>query len=303
MSAEDPKPDLKSKISKWLAKSGYPLELFAYERMISAGYVCNKSALYTDPQSSIEREIDIFGEQSFQRTGQNTFTVQLLVECKKSKRPMLVLGSEPAKAPVRSTIFGARVVPSDFNNAQVLAEIAHERKIFSEDDFTPPFSELVRDGYSVVQAFVDSDRHFHRTLYGLAKAEHYFEEEHERLFQRMVEDQANCELFVAIQVCLLVVDAPLFNIYLENGRLEIEETKWTSVTMNLPWTPRPTSERRSNIQIVTKERLAAFLVQMESFAYWLSESAAYTNARHKLEEGRIGRSPSGQQTRWTPTNL
>ena len=263
----DSSDDLKQEIREWLIKSGYPLELFAYERLAEAGFFCEKSALYTDIESAAEREVDIVAERAYG----DHFALELLVECKKSEKPLVVLASGPEESFARCEIYGARVYPSAFSNAAVLAELGHERGILS-NYATLPFSKKLRSGYSLVQAFKNSDELFHRTLYGLAKAEHYFEKQHEDLFQACASDKNDKALPIVLHIALLVVDALLFNVFLDKGRLEIEEADWASTTLNLPWIQRPQSDRRGNIQILTKERLAKFLDELDAFARWLGNS-------------------------------
>lgn len=263
--------NLESKIYNWLTKSGYPLELFSYESLRQYGYICEKSPLYTDIESKQEREIDISAEKTVGDSESHNLTVNLLVECKKSEKPIVVLSSGPDMNCVRREVFSARVCPSEFCNAQVLANIGFKLKVFS-DDYSLPFSTKVHPGYSVLQAFKNSDELFHRTLYGLAKAEHYYEELHEKYFESSVKDKKASFLPVTLHLSLLVVDASLFNAYLDEGKLKVKKSNWASVTLNLPWTPRPESERRANIQIVTKDELVNFLKELDIFIGWINES-------------------------------
>ncbi|MCL4303986.1 MAG: hypothetical protein KJ077_50345 [Anaerolineae bacterium] len=53
------KKSLETEIIEWLEKQGYPLEMQVASSFKEAGFVVSQSRLYKDPQTSIEREIDI----------------------------------------------------------------------------------------------------------------------------------------------------------------------------------------------------------------------------------------------------
>lgn len=270
----DKPTDLRHKVQAWLTSSGYPLEMYSHKKLLQYGFICEKSPLYTDVESGAKREIDILGEKSY-GTGskQHGFVINLLVECKKSKYPLVVLSSGPELSSVREEIYGARTWPAGPSNASVLANAGFELKISSNDD-TLPFSRQVYPGYSMVQALKDSDEVVHKAMFGLAKAEHYFERQHEELFAISIADKDNLHILVGLYISVLVVEAPLFNAYLDGTKVSVEETNWASVTLNLPWTPRPDSERQANIQIVTRDFLEVFLRELEVFGKWFGESDA-----------------------------
>jgi hypothetical protein len=275
----EPKP-LEPRLLEWLQKSGYPLELFAHDLLLKQGYVCEKSALYTDIESHAEREIDVVAEKSFSQNRRCSLGIHLLVECKKSENPVVVLASDSSKKPARSAMCEARVWPSELDNDYVLASIAQERNVFSSDEALP-FSTHIVAGYSVVQAFKNTDELFHKTLYGLAKAEDYFERRHNQLLKKS-SFQNGFDLYALFPICLLALDAPFFEAFLDDGQLAVREVGWSSVTLNLPWVQRPQSDKRCNIQIVQKTHLSLFLEELDRFAAWLADSSALPDCRARF---------------------
>jgi hypothetical protein len=278
----EPKEELRSKVKDWLKKSGYPLEMYAYKKLLEFGFYCEKSPLYTDVESGDEREIDIVAEQSFGASSDShDFAIHLLVECKKTKQPLVVLSSGPEKSSVRVEVISARTISQEFNNATILAEAAIDLKLISSDPCLP-FSQVVRSGYSIVQALKESDEVVHKALFGLAKAEHYYESQHEELFLACITNDVKRHMPVAFPISVLVVDAPIFDAYLDGEELKIEESEWSSVTFNLPWTPRPTSDRRANIQVVRRNMLPIFLEELTKFGNWFGTSEYIRECAKKL---------------------
>jgi hypothetical protein len=262
---------VEEKIHEWLRKEGYPLELYAYKLLREAGFVCEKSALYEDVESHDKREIDVFAEYTVTSEVGPHFNLTLLVECKKSEKPLLILCEDGQKHAIHREIYGARVYPSQLNNSLILAALGRKKMTILDGPTSSPTDELVCSGYSMLQAFRHSDDTFHRNLFGLAKAEYYFENNHERLFQSMIHSTDLEEAFVDLIVPILLVDSPLFNVYLDDGEIAIEGASWGSVTLNLPWYVDTGSERQSNIQVVTKERFSDCVQKLKRLAEWLHD--------------------------------
>lgn len=274
----DASSQLSSKVAAWLSSSGYPLEMYAHQKLAQNGFHCEKSPLYTDVETNVEREIDVFAEGGFGKpSDHHSFVINLLVECKKSKHPLVVLSTAGEISNSRKEIFDAHVWPEKLKNASILAAAGHELDVYSDDDALP-LSTVVRSGYSMVQALKDSDEVVHKALFGLAKAEHYFEAQFEDLFEASLKNKESVHLLIGLFVSVLLVDAPLFNAYLQNGEVKVEQTNRASVTMNLPWISRPQSERRANIQVVTRDSFGEFLDEVAAFGNWFGEANSIRNA-------------------------
>lgn len=266
---------LKNKIEEWLIKGGFPLELFAYNELKKQGFFSVKSPLYKDIESDVTREIDISAEKTLAESDNSLFTLKILVECKKSTKPFLVLCDSENQTSVREEIYGARVYPNRLSNSLAIANMGHKSGVLKENDKLP-LSDQVLSGYSIIQAFSNTDEKLYKTIYGLSKAEYYFEYEHEKYFRSSTSSEDKyypIELLIPI----LLVDAPIFNVYLKNDKLHLEEASWASVTLNLPWYLEKDTERRSNVQVVNKNHFGEVLIKLESFAKWLADSNDFSD--------------------------
>ena len=85
--------EVKRKIMGWLQKSGYPLELFTYQILTKRGFRSVKSPIFEDLDSSQPREIDLHANIS-SASENYSFSLELIVECKKSDKPLVILCTE-----------------------------------------------------------------------------------------------------------------------------------------------------------------------------------------------------------------
>lgn len=259
------------KISDWLIKGGFPLELFAHKELIKDSYSCLKSPLYEDIESGKSREIDVVAEKSTISSDNYYFNLKLLIECKKSEKPLLVLSEGKKKRSIREEIFSARIWPSEFCNDQIIAHLGTVKGLLDKNSDLP-LSEHILSGYSLIQAFTNSDEKLYKTIYGLAKAEYYYENEQEDHFKACMKNNDSEEFYpIELIVPILLVDAPLFYVHLNGEDICVEETDWASVTLNLPWYLGSKSARRSNIQIVTKKRFSECLHELNKLSEWLGD--------------------------------
>lgn len=82
--------DLASRIQEWLAKTGYPLEMQSATKFREAGYEVRQATMFTDPSSGNARDIDV---HAFKSNAYGDASVSIVVECKKSDKPWVVLTS------------------------------------------------------------------------------------------------------------------------------------------------------------------------------------------------------------------
>ena len=74
-------PDLKERISEWLQRQGYPLEMRVAEACAKSGFRVRQSDYYVDPVFDKPREIDV--SASLQReVGEVLAKLSLSIECK-----------------------------------------------------------------------------------------------------------------------------------------------------------------------------------------------------------------------------
>ena len=82
-------------------------------------------------------------------------------------------------------------------------------------------------------------------------------------------------------VPVIVVDAPLFETYIDNeGKTILEESEWGTIIINKPWTGAV--EEKINIQVVRKEFSSDFLEGLERL-HDFSSQEAIVNASFQLQ--------------------
>lgn len=85
----------REQVLKWLNETGFPLEMAAASAFRHAGFDVQQSATYIDPQSEKGREIDVLASDP-DLIG--FVDLSVVVECKSSTKPWVVLTSNDAMA-------------------------------------------------------------------------------------------------------------------------------------------------------------------------------------------------------------
>ena len=261
------------KIREWLEKTGYPLELYVHEQLVKRKFLCEKSSLYSDIESGAKREIDLAAYLHGPSYETHSYSLQLLVECKKSEKPLIVL-SEDAKKKRFEILFGSEPLSETFMclafayfNFVELDEESQKEKIGA-------FCDKVPVGYSIVPAFSKSDENIYKGLMGLAKADEYYRNRQIE-FMKTVREDASVNHLVdnnpfQLQVPILVVDSPLFCASVDkSGELQVTSTDWACLNLRLPWN-LDESERMCPIQIVQKESFLKVIEDFEQLLEYLS---------------------------------
>lgn len=274
-------------------KTGYPLELLVQKVALSKGYFCEKSPIYSDIESGVAREVDLAAYKHGIATDEYFYDIQLLFECKKSEKPLLVLCNSNSLKERYEHYWGHEVVSDDgphvgFFGYSHLHTLTREERILR----IGRFSERVYCGYSVVPAFSTSDENIYKGIMGLAKAnEHYRKQYYEFYKEVRSEEQAYMVDANPFQLLIpvLIVDAPLYYVYLaDDGETNIEETNWASLLIRLPWVLNTSDEERMcNIQLVRKEALNEFLDAVEAFHIYISRPEIVSPALISIERESI----------------
>jgi hypothetical protein len=85
----------REQVLKWLNETGFPLEMTAASAFRQAGFEVQQSATYVDLQSEKGREIDVLASDP-DLIG--FIDLSVVVECKSSTKPWVVLTSNDALA-------------------------------------------------------------------------------------------------------------------------------------------------------------------------------------------------------------
>lgn len=271
-------------IKDWLSKTGYPLEMFVHKTVLSKSYLCEKSPIYSDAELGVAREIDLAAFHHGMCTDEYSYSIQLIFECKKSEKPLLVLSEFSSLAERYENFFGDDSISNDgpaagFLGYSNLKNLSHEQRLES----IGRFSEIIYSGYSVIPTFSKSDENIYKGIMGLASATEAYRNKYYEFFQSIrnektfhMTDRNPFQLLMPI----LVVDAKLYNAYLTDaGETNIEETDWASISIRLPWMlGKDGDERLCNIQIVRKDALGSFLDAVGQLHKYISKPEIVSGA-------------------------
>lgn len=264
---------MEAKIKEWLEKTGYPLELYVHEKLVKRKYICEKSSLYSDIESGTKREIDLAAYLHGPSYDTHSYSLQLLIECKKSEKPLIVL-SEHAKKNRYEILFGGEPLSETFMCLPFayfnLTELDEEKA----KDKIGGFSDEVPIGYSIVPGFSKSDENIYKGLMGLAKADEYYRSKYIEFMSYVRKDTSITHLSdynpFQLQVPVLVVDSPLFCASLdEAGELQVTKTDWACMNLRVPWN-LDESERTCPIQVVQKESFLKVIKELEKLLEYIS---------------------------------
>lgn len=194
------------KILDWINKTGYPLELKGESILNDAGFMIINSHLYKDPEKQIFRELDLLASHYWsEKTLSLSF--ELLIECKKSDKPFLLLSNRKNK---RTSISIGEYLEVLDPNARIAIG---NPKI--EVELPKPTSS----GFKIIQAFVDSDEVIHKATNSLIKSFSDWKIQEKEYMETNIEENSHTLLFP-----ILLLDAPLLALTLdEKKEMNLEE--------------------------------------------------------------------------------
>lgn len=264
---------MEQQISDWLIKTGYPLELFVCEQLAKRKYLCEKSSLYPDTISGVSREIDVTAYCHGPNYDTHSYSLQLLIECKKSEKPLLVLAEKKIKAR-----FDQLLGKCNESLHGLVLSLAyghfHEQTPEVQKTNLGPWAEQVPIGYSIIPAFQNSDENIYKGVMGLASANEYYLKQ-QADFLKSSRSWKNDNLVdnnpFQLQIPILVVDSPLLTVSInDNGELDIHETDWACLNIRLPWSLK-NEDRICSIQVVRKDRFPQAIDAFEQLLSYVSK--------------------------------
>lgn len=264
---------MKQQISDWLIKTGYPLELFIYEQLAKRKYLCEKSSLYPDIKSGVSREIDVTAYLHGPDYDTHSYSLQLLIECKKSEKPLLVLAEKETKARFDQLLGKGN---ESLHGLALSLAYAHFHNLTPEAQKTNlgPWAEQVPIGYSIVPAFQNSDENIYKGVMGLASAnEYYLKQQADFLKSNRSWEHDNLvdNNPFQLQIPILVVDSPLFFVSINgDGNLDIHETDWATLNVRLPCSVE-NEDRTCGIQVVRKDKFPQAIDAFEQLLSYVSK--------------------------------
>lgn len=199
---------MKNKITDWLNKTGYPLEMYSGQILESMGYNVYNSHVYYDEENQISRELDLFATKNWNNDSELNLDITFLVECKKSDKPFLLIqqsDSAQSKFDLKSiTGLDESITMSFYAGAPC------------DINFTKPCPV----GFKLVPAMTESDKVAYQAINTLIKSTNYFLRNEATVMEDYIKDNVH-----RITIPLLVVDALFFNVQLDNDSYIINETE------------------------------------------------------------------------------
>lgn len=234
-----PQPPLKERLSDWLKRSGYPLEMKTASLVRQRGFNAFQSEYYFDRDIREMREIDVVGVLEAPSQG-GTFRVTVAIECKRSPdKPWVVFSSD-----TRTDAADQVLERAGSKAAQSLLALVADRPNIQE---LPVFKRPDRAGYGVVRAMGDGADMPYDALMKAAKAADSLAWE-----ATGAEDKVVAEIVLPV----VVIDGALFECYLSvDGEPVIGETGRQSVH----WRNPIAGKIHSDITVLTIANLPDYL--------------------------------------------
>lgn len=233
---------IENKLLEWINKTGYPLEIYAESILSANGFKNENSYIYYDEKNQISRELDILAYKDWNYNPEKPnkciyCTITLLIECKKSTKPFILLQSRSNScAPYNIK----EIIYSDDYMCLAILQKGFPCKI--------PITTKDKRGFKLIQGFTDSDETIHKAMNTLIKS---FDYEAHRLNHNK-EDYTR-ENSYNIIIPILLIDAPFYCLQLDqNENISITELKHGIV--NQPTTLKESHETFP-ILITTKQQL------------------------------------------------
>lgn len=244
------------KVRQWLEKTGFPLEMEAAAAFRRVGFEVKQSITYPDPQSEKGREIDVLATQP-DLIG--VIDVSIVVECKASPNPWVVLTSEDALANY-NRLFAFAVT------SKAAREVLAGRWRQSLARLEPYIKRPARGGYGLRQAFGKDNDPAYAAAVSVMKA-----------CRGVAEDREGIPR-LAFAFPVIVVDAPLLECSLaENGQdlqlVEVEESEFL-FSIHVP------EQVGCCVRVIRRENLA-------KYAAWAKRLADDITSELQDEEDKI----------------
>jgi len=201
--------EMKKKLIDWINKTGYPLELFTESLLYKSDYKIINSHIYHDDENKIYRELDLFASKNWSNDNNKVyFDFHLLVECKKSTKPFLLLRNNS----IDSDCFSFGEIYGMDDSMSMIFLTGSPKKI--------SMPEKTDYGFKLIQGFSSSDETIHKAINTIIKSYNHFQEK-EKEYEN---DYYKTDNVHSIGIPLLIIDAPFFSMSLnEDSIMELHE--------------------------------------------------------------------------------
>jgi hypothetical protein len=242
--------ELKGKILKWLDTQGYPLEMSVALEFQKAGFRVSLSDVYTDYESSSQREIDVTAIRWSDMKAPAALEVAARIECKSSKdKPWIIFISQ---AQPETLLPFEYLCSSGYRN--YLAEFIKQPKNW-DIIRSAPLLKTTLLGHGLIQAFKDQQDLAYSASYSSVKASIY------RAMQfdspDIIRASVGNKYLAAICFPMIVIDARLFECYInEKGASILREVEtstliWRNVNPIVGATTIPVATLKGLPELIT----------------------------------------------------
>jgi Holliday junction resolvase-like predicted endonuclease len=239
---------LENRLTDWLNKQGYPLEMLVARLFQQKGFRVQQSEFYADQDTGESREIDVVASKSALVQG-ITIRVTLAIECKLSKdKPWILFTSQSIRLSEKARIVQRAASGLGSNLLRILLDYKDYKAISSLNIFDIPTFPC----YSLTQAFTTSQDVCYKAATSVAKAayakatEFDYKEPHSGIINLN---------FAHIVLPILVVDGKLFDCHLEeNSQISVFEINFGVLIWRNPLVKSP----HTIIHVVSVPALGGF---------------------------------------------
>lgn len=238
--------EMEKKLIEWFNKTGYPFELWTESILSKYDFNSVNSSLYKDQENDIFREIDLVSTRSWgSEDGQTVFTIKLIIECKKSDKPFVLLcNKEQKKCEIQLGEYYGIDDPIS-------------RMLFNNNSKSIELPKKSSYGFKLTQGFVKGDETSHKAINTLIKSlNEHLNNDKEYLGYYIESNQHS------ITIPLLLIDSPFFELKLSNDNELKTERINSGIVSTITHLSRFYPENFL-VPIITKESFGNFLKTLE----------------------------------------
>tara|TARA_R110001592_G_scaffold138338_1_gene357263 strand:- start:1329 stop:2165 length:837 start_codon:yes stop_codon:yes gene_type:complete len=237
------------KLKEWFNRTGYPLEILGESILVKNQFNVINSSLYHDPENNISRELDLYASRTWKnKESEISLQLDLLIECKKSDKPFILVTSE--------SINRKDISLGDWYGV----DGPYIRILINNDSRRIKLPSQSSVGFKLIQGFTNSDETIHKATNTVLKSFMDWIRKEEDYLEYYIKDNHH-----VIAIPILLVDAPFYEAKLNgNDELEMKEInsglfEYKSKLSELYPEPFP-------IPIIQAGKLEELLISIESFA-------------------------------------
>lgn len=233
------------KILEWLQKTGYPLELYGESILSELNFNIINSHMYVDFEKNINRELDLLANLSTKKEDVY-LEINLLIECKKSEKPLIVLANNNFK---KNHISFGEYLTINNPHCRTIMGISPEIEMPGTCSY----------GFKIIQAFTDGDELINKASNTLIKSYHDFNLQEAELLTVYMEGNVH-----SLVLPILLIDAPLFELALNDEKV-MEMKEIDSCILGLRKV-LPDFDEEFLIPVIKKQNLKTFCQNFNSIS-------------------------------------